>query len=484
MAPKKSLLQLSDIIWNDSSWITPKGWHFEKRMNPRGWCDPVRFERKRISSDGIPYLKRDPSRRLNQQTQMPDRVRQDNWRDPLSSHYHKAMTHGWFSVGVIADGYLKIGATAKGLKKDGKLDGFHRYHNGWVMKAIKIAVIMILVLNGLFSLVGWLTNDGVSRSRESQALVDPIGSEMIAAADGLSLPALTALVKSIRSGQELERKLNEPGGINNLDLNADQRVDYLFVTEFGDAADKIGYSLTAQPVKDEIQEIATVMVERNGDRAEIQVIGNEQLYGAEAIYNDWTLVERTAATDPAAPSDMPMHTSYFHSHPLWISPWFFGFYPPYFAFFPIVGPSVYASRMDRQYPTGSVGRGANAYQRTSAKTIQNPNQGKTASRGIARSLKRPTSTQKQFQATQQRNLRSGGFGQATAGRQTSASTQRTAVGSSGTRGTDTTATRSRSLGASAFDRNTTNVNRRSTIFSSGSVRSRSIGSRGFRVRRR
>ncbi|MCP4756170.1 MAG: hypothetical protein GY866_35355 [Proteobacteria bacterium] len=281
------------------------------------------------------------------------------------------------------------------------------------MKAIKIAIVMILVLNGAFSLYGWLSKEEPQpREQYSQALPEP----EIAAAEGLELSSLTALSKEIRSGQELERRLNEKDGINNLDLNNDKKTDYINVREFGDVKDKIGYSLTVEPVKSEVQEIATVTVERNVDRAEIQVVGNEQIYGDQAIFNDWTPIEREQ--QPAQQTGKhaaPMYSSYFYPRPLWISPWYFGFYPPYFSFFPVVHRSVYISRTGG-YNASSVRRGGNAYQKTSNKQIRNPNQGKTAGRGITRSLKKPTSTQKKFQATQKKNLRSGGFGRTGTGR--------------------------------------------------------------------
>ena len=104
------------------------------------------------------------------------------------------------------------------------------------MNAIKIAVIMILVLNGLFSLFNWMNDDEpapVNQLQVQQEIAPP------QAAEGLDLQALTVLTKDIRSGQELERRLNEKGGINNLDLNTDNKVDYLFVREFGEVKEKI-----------------------------------------------------------------------------------------------------------------------------------------------------------------------------------------------------------------------------------------------------
>lgn len=337
------------------------------------------------------------------------------------------------------------------------------------MKAVKIAVVMILVLNGLFSLFNWISNDSVEpvTPQQSQQALQQVASPQ--AAEGLDLQALTALSKEIRSGQELERRLNEKGSVNNLDLNSDDKVDYLFVSEFGDVASKIGYSLTVQPQKDETQEVATVTVEKNGDRAEIQVVGNEQIYGPQAIYNDWTEIEREQL--PGKQSEGHYH-SYFYPRPLWLSPFFFGFYPSYYSFFPVMGRTTYVRHVSRSYNSGSVQRGANRYQNSSGKQITNPNKGKTANKGITRSLKNPTNTQKKFQSTaRNRSLKSGGFGSSKTG--SSSQVSRTQSGSS----RNSTLNQNRSTRSSTFGNSRTS--RRSTTFSSGSVRSRSFGSRSF-----
>src|SRR4051812_38395149 len=58
-------------------------------------------------------------------------------------------------------------------------------------------------------------------------------SVSVQAKDGLDLQGLTALVKAVKTGDELEAKLNAPDSINNLDLNGDGDTDYINVTEFG-----------------------------------------------------------------------------------------------------------------------------------------------------------------------------------------------------------------------------------------------------------
>lgn len=277
------------------------------------------------------------------------------------------------------------------------------------MNALKIAIVMILLINGGVSLVSWLSTP--DETQIQQGLYDRSTAIIESqAAEGMSLQALVALTKEIRSGQEMERKLNEKSSINNLDLNGDEKIDYISVKEYGNVKNKIGYSLTVEPVKGEVQEIASVEVELNKNTAEIQVIGNEQLYGKDAIYNDFTPVEREQSSKRVEGANgVSMYHSYFYPRPLWFSPFYFGFYPPYYSFYPIMSRPMYTSRVNT-VSTQSVRRGTNSYQSGSGNRIASPDKGKTAKKGIKRSLKRPTSTQKSFQTTQKRNLRSGGFG--------------------------------------------------------------------------
>jgi hypothetical protein len=332
------------------------------------------------------------------------------------------------------------------------------------MKAIKIALVMILVVNGSFSLYNWMFNEESKPALQQNVQMLP--EPNMAAADGFDLRSLTSMVKEVRSGQELERKLNEKGGINNIDLDGNGKTDYIFVREFGDVKDKIGYSMTVEPVKGEIQEIATAEVEKNGDRAEIQVVGNDQIYGQEAIYNDWTQIEREKLPEQSGSKSAPMYHSYFYPRPLWISPFFFGFYPPYYSFFPIVGRTSYMTQTNR-YRSPGVQSGRNSYQRSSKNQIQSPNKGKSANRGITRSLKKPTSTQKQFQATRNRNVKSGGFGRGTA----SASSR----SGSANRSSRTRSFSSRSSGSGS----SSSLSTRSSSFRKSSFRSSSFGSRSF-----
>ena len=60
--------------------------------------------------------------------------------------------------------------------------------------------------------------------------------------DNLNLQAVGEIVKSSRTPQEIEQKLNADDGINNLDLDGDGNRDYLKVTEYGSGTNH-GYSI-------------------------------------------------------------------------------------------------------------------------------------------------------------------------------------------------------------------------------------------------
>ncbi len=326
------------------------------------------------------------------------------------------------------------------------------------MNALKTIIIAVLVFNGFYSIKNWLSPE-VPQGNYQLAPAEPD----LQAGEGFDLKALTTVAKEVRGGQELERKLNTEGGINNLDLNGDKKVDYLSVKEFGDPeSGKVGFSITTEPEKGEVQEVAEVTVEENGDRAEIQVVGNEQIYGSQAIYNDWTEIERKTTAAPQAQGQTggayPMYSSFFYPRPLWASPFYYGYYPPFFSPFSMMAMGMYGSRMS-SYSTTSVRQGANSHQSKSNKSISNPNKGKSANKGIKRSLKNPSKSQRAFKTQNSKSLRSGGFGRS---KSPAASASRRQLPSSRTKST---------VGGFGSSR--------SRATSAGSFRSSSYGSRSF-----
>lgn len=226
------------------------------------------------------------------------------------------------------------------------------------------------------------------------------------ASEGFDLKALPALVKNVSSAEELERKLNEPGGINNLDLDGDNRVDFIKVTEYGNKKDQFGFSLTAEPAKGEVQEIATVEIlkDDSASQAHVRVAGNQQVYGPNTYYrSSFGLGEMLLLGYLLSP-----HTFYRPA-------WGYGYYPSYYRPYSMVGNNVYRDRGRNYYGytrSGSSYR-VNKVQPSNLRStsINSPNAGKTASTGISRSLSNPTASQKSFRArSSSKSVGRGGFG--------------------------------------------------------------------------
>lgn len=218
------------------------------------------------------------------------------------------------------------------------------------------------------------------------------------AADGLDLEAVGELVKVAKDGPDLERLLNQPNGPNNLDLSGKGSVDYISVQEFGSGGNK-GFSLTVDLGGGNIQEVATVQVEKQGQQAVVQLQGNDQIYGSGAVYHSSFSL-----------SDAILFAWLFQPRPvLYVSPYHYGYYPTGYVVYRPVPYGVYHSRVA---PVGTTRR--TTYTKTTTTTIRqpvtSPNAGKQAN-NIKAQLANPTKTQREFQVREQNKaVSAGGFG--------------------------------------------------------------------------
>lgn len=203
------------------------------------------------------------------------------------------------------------------------------------------------------------------------------------AADGLNLKGVGEYVKQAKDAEDLEKLLNKPGGVNNLDLNEDGKVDYIHVTEYGNEQAK-GFSLTVQPEAGETQEVATIDIEKAGEKANVEVHGNEQIYGRNHHYHSSHLL-----------TNFLLMSYLFSPHRMFFSPFGYGYYPGGYGAYRPVPAAAYRAR------AANINRSSTA-QRTSSSSLRNkstsPNAGKSARRGIRAPLGNPTRSQKSFQA--------------------------------------------------------------------------------------
>ncbi|MHA7941932.1 hypothetical protein ACJOV8_002515 [Formosa sp. 3Alg 14/1] len=135
--------------------------------------------------------------------------------------------------------------------------------------------------------------------------------------DNLDLEAVASVFGESKDLEDFEKRLNNPETkISNLDLNKDGKVDYLRVLSSDKGDEKV---ITIQSVlaKDKFQDVATIDVKK--ENTSVQVIGNSNIYGPNYfIYPVYGV----------NPLIMDWFWGPYYSP--WISPFYWGYYPPYF----------------------------------------------------------------------------------------------------------------------------------------------------------
>jgi len=138
--------------------------------------------------------------------------------------------------------------------------------------------------------------------------------------DNLDLRAVASIFGDSQNLDDFEKRLNDPNTqISNLDLNNDNRVDYLRVIE---SVEGNTHLIVIQSVLglDTFQDVATVEVERDrNNQVSVQVVGDVYMYGANYIY------------EPVYVSPPVIYTSFWvgHYRP-YCSAWRWGYYPSYY----------------------------------------------------------------------------------------------------------------------------------------------------------
>lgn len=140
--------------------------------------------------------------------------------------------------------------------------------------------------------------------------------------DNLDLQAVASIFGDSRDLEDFERRLNDPSTqISNLDLNGDNRVDYLRVIE---ATESNTHLIILQSVlaADTFQDVATIEVERDrSNNVRVQVVGDVYMYGPNYIYEP-VYVSRPFIYD----------VFWVSSYRPYYSPWYWGYYPTYYSY--------------------------------------------------------------------------------------------------------------------------------------------------------
>ena len=203
----------------------------------------------------------------------------------------------------------------------------------------KILVFCILVCACLFS-----------PSAKAQQEPEKLGLP----GDNLNLYATLKLFQESETLEGFEKALNdENNNINNLDLDGDDNVDYIKVVD-NPEGNVHNITLKVATGKDEEQDVAVFVVEKLSDgQVQIQLIGDEDLYGKDyiiepnfdtgnntvtttpnpgytgtpAVTGSTVVIEKTTTYQIAT---WPVVRFVFvPSYVVWRSPWYWGYYPPY-----------------------------------------------------------------------------------------------------------------------------------------------------------
>lgn len=150
--------------------------------------------------------------------------------------------------------------------------------------------------------------------------------------EGLDLSQVGELVAEAQTGQELEKILNT-SGINNLDLNNDNKIDYLNAEEFREGPNR-GFALYTHE-EGQRTEVAQVLVSQQSQTAEVVVKGNPNYYGSDARYQSSFPVGQILLAGWLFNMTRPR---YYHK------PYYYGSYPRYYRTSYPVSRSMYRSR--------------------------------------------------------------------------------------------------------------------------------------------
>ncbi|MEO5890778.1 MAG: hypothetical protein ABIQ31_11020 [Ferruginibacter sp.] len=169
--------------------------------------------------------------------------------------------------------------------------------------------------------------------------------------DNLNLYSALKLFQESPTLEDFEKSLNdEKTNVNNLDLDGDDNIDYIRVVD-NQEGDVHNITLKIAVSKDEDQDVAVFVVNKeNNGKVQIQVIGDEDLYGKDYIIepdveklagstpnpgytpdpaNSNAPVTRQTAADNEISAWPVVRFIFVPTYVHWQSPWYWGSYPSY-----------------------------------------------------------------------------------------------------------------------------------------------------------
>lgn len=172
-----------------------------------------------------------------------------------------------------------------------------------------ILPVLVLLSHGVFS-------QDITLSEENTFTEEDITE----AEQHLDLEVVVEVFGESSDLEDFEEQLNDPESeISNLDLNEDGEVDYLKVVEKKEGNTRTIY-VQAAVAEDTFQNVASLVVVKDSNNSvNVKVVGDERLYGSNYV------------VIPAYRRVPPVVTWFWGpNYRVWVSPYRFGYYPPYY----------------------------------------------------------------------------------------------------------------------------------------------------------
>lgn len=178
--------------------------------------------------------------------------------------------------------------------------------------------------------------------------------------DHFDLTGVLEIFKTAKSPEDFEKTLNlKDSKVNNLDLNGDGKVDYIRVVDHATGNSHIVVLQDAINEK-ETQDVAVIEIEKKSDGiAELQIIGDKELYGDKYIVAPISDESKTTGEDgkfiPLVQQVVFVNVYYwpcvqyiwYPGYVVYVSPWYWSYWPGWW--YPW-GPYPYAVYYGYWYP--------------------------------------------------------------------------------------------------------------------------------------
>jgi hypothetical protein len=180
------------------------------------------------------------------------------------------------------------------------------------------------------------------------------------AGDNLDLYAVLDIFQKSKTIEAFEKSLNdEKTKINNLDLDMNKKIDFIkVVTE--KKGDSYTFILQVDVSKTEVQDVASILLDKDKDKKiSMQIVGAEELYGKDYVIEPkgnsaitanpgYTGADPVTINVPAPTTTTVVVQSapiveyvYSPAYIPYVPPFYYGFYPPYFAMGACIAVGIY-----------------------------------------------------------------------------------------------------------------------------------------------